>query len=259
MIYLKKSRETLSKILFTILFFLLLFFLFSSIDYDWQLKRVFSYFFRAEDGKIYAGVLINGLLLTLKISVVSFLLALVVGFVSATGRISSYYSLRILSYVYVEIVRNTPLIIQILLSYFVVSAVFKLDGFYAAVVTLGMFEGAYISEIIRGSILSIDVNQWKVASALGMNKYQILWHVILPQAYQVMLPSLGNIVISTVKDSSLLSIISVYELTFEAQQLVSETFLTFEVWFIVALIYFLINMIISYVIRVFEKHAEVVL
>lgn len=228
-----------------------------SIDYDWEWKRALKLIFYFENGSIYSGVLFKGLLQTILISFFSLILAFIVGFLSALLRISQYYSLKAISFIYVESLRNTPLIIQIFISYFIISNIFQLDGYYAAIVAISLFEGAYISEIVRGSILSISKDQWDVSLALGMNRRQTIMHIILPQSFTIMLPSLGNIAVSTVKDSSLISIISVYELTFNAQKAVSENFLSFEVWFLVAFIYVFINIIIINLLKIFEKYMEV--
>lgn len=257
MVSIFRKNSFLSKFL-TVAFFLILFFyIVRSVDYNWEWKRALKLFSYYENGSIYAGVLLKGLVQTILISFFSLILSFILGFLSALLRISQYYSLRAISFVYVELLRNTPLIIQIFISYFIISNIFELDGYYAAIVALSLFEGAYISEIVRGSILSISKDQWDVSLALGMNKRQTLVNIILPQAVTIMLPSLGNIAVSIVKDSSLISIISVYELTFNAQKAVSENFLSFEVWFLVAFIYVFINIIIINLLKVFEKYMEV--
>lgn len=255
--FLSSYRLFIYRFFSILLFILTIYLLISDIDYFWQWERVTKYIFSLEDGKLRMGILLKGVLITIKISIVAFVIATMLGVIFAVFRISNYRSLRIFGFVYVETIRNTPLLVQILFSYFIISHIFDLDGFYVAVVTLSLFEGAYIAEIVRGAIVSIERGQWDAGTALGMNRFKLLRYIIFPQALPSIIPPLGNILVTTVKDSSLLSVISIYELTFQAQKIVSETFLTFEIWFLVALIYFLINIIIIRLLRYFEKYLEV--
>jgi len=244
----------LNKALATTFFFIGIYSILSLIDYHWDIQRALKFIFFFQNDEIYAGTLLKGLVQTLNISVVSIILAIIVGFLAAFASLSPFNSIKMLYKIYILSIRNSPLITQILINYFVIGNIFNINGFWIAIFTLALFEGSYIAEIVKGSLLSIDKQQWLTGYSLGMNSYQILINIILPQAYPIILPALGNILISTVKDSSLLSIISIYELTFEAQKAVSETFMTFEIWFMVAFLYFLVNIIIGFIMSIFEKH-----
>ena len=105
-------------------------------------------------------------------------------------------------------------------------------------ITLALLEGAYIGEIVRAGINSIEKGQWEAARALGLRRWQLMRHVVLPQAFQRMIPPLAGQVISTIKDSAIVSVISIQELTFQGMELMASTYLTFEVWTTVTLLYF---------------------
>ncbi|MBU4395003.1 MAG: amino acid ABC transporter permease, partial [Proteobacteria bacterium] len=125
--------------------------------------------------------------------------------------------------------------------------------FFAAVLALSLFEGAYVSEIIRSGIISIQRGQWEAAFSIGLNRWSTYRLIILPQALRRILPPLTNQAISLIKDSSLVSVIAIYDLTMQAQALISETFFTFELWFVVALMYLVITMILSCCVTLLEN------
>ena len=227
-----------------------------NLGYNWQFYRIPKYFFNFENGSFSPGIFIYGILQTLKITAISFVLTFIFGLFSAIFRFSELVSLRWLSFFYVETIRNTPLLIQLFFNYFVISPIFDIPPFITAVLSLSLFEGAYASEIIRGSINSIPKGQWEASMGLGMKKYQIYTYVILPQALKSVIPPLTSLSISLVKDSALVSTISVYELTMYGQAVVSETFLTFELWFTIALIYLIINLTLSAVIKFFTRRGS---
>jgi polar amino acid transport system permease protein len=157
---------------------------------------------------------------------------------------------------YIETIRNTPLLIQIFFNYFVLSPIFDISPYVTAILTLSLFEGAYASEIIRGGLNSIHFGQYEAARSLGLTSFQMYRFVVLPQALRNVAPPLASQAISLVKDSALVSTISVYELTLYGQAIVSETFLSFEVWFTVAAIYLIINIILSICIKIFSKKVK---
>jgi len=247
------DKKFLNRFLAIIIFIIITYLLFNRVDYRWDLQRLIRFIFYVQDNNLYLGTLIKGLMATIEISFISIFLGIGIGIVVAFGSLSPFYSIKTICKIYILTIRNTPLMTQILINYFVVGNIFHINGFWVAVFTLSLFEGSYISEIVRGSILSIDKQQWISGYALGMSRLQVLKKVILPQSYPIIIPSLSNILVSTVKDSSLLSIISIYELTFEAQKAVSETFMTFEIWFMVAFLYLSINIIITILLKLLEK------
>ncbi|MCB4204377.1 amino acid ABC transporter permease [Deferribacterales bacterium Es71-Z0220] len=195
----------------------------------------------------------KGLFITLEVSAISLILSFIFGLFSALFSISNSFMLKFLSTFYVETIRNTPLLIQIFFNYFVISPIFDISPFVTAILTLSLFEGAYASEIIRGGINSIPLGQYEAARSLGLTEYQMYRFIVLPQALKNVAPPLASQGISLIKDSSLISTISVYELTLYGQAIVSETFLSFEVWFTIALIYLIINVILSAGIKIFSK------
>ncbi|MCG8635155.1 MAG: amino acid ABC transporter permease [Desulfobacterales bacterium] len=219
-----------------------------NLDYNWQWYRIMPYFFPAQG----SGLLVQGLFITLKISGIGLILSLVLGGMSAMARLSPYPVLRILAWIYVETIRNTPLLIQIFLIYFVISPVLDISAFWSAVWALSLFEGAYASEIIRSGILGIDKGQIEAALGLGLSKPVIYYKVIVPQMLRSTLPILAGQSVSLIKDSALVSTISIYDLTMQAQKIVSQTFLTFEIWFAVALCYLIITASLSFLIRQLE-------
>ena len=136
---------------------------------------------------------------------------------------------------------DTPLLIQIFVVWFVVAPLLDLGRTAAGVLVLTLFEGAYAAEIMRGAVLSLPRGQWEACHALGLSRPQAYARVILPQAMRRALPALTGQAVSLVKDSALLSVISVFELTLRAQQVVSDTFMTFEIWFTAAALYLAVN------------------
>jgi len=215
------------------------------LGYHWQWYRIPRYLITQEGAQTIPGPLLQGLLVTFHITTISLVAANAIGLITALFRVSGSLAARALSRGYLEFFRNTPLLTQLLFIYFVIAPVFKLSAFSSAVLGLSLFEGAYISEIIRSGIVSIHKGQWEASSSLGMNTLQTYRHVILPQALRRVLPPLTSQAISLIKDSSLVSVIAIYDLTMRAEVIVAETFLTFETWFTVAAIYLVIAAMLS--------------
>jgi len=216
-----------------------------SLGYNWQWYQVPRAIIIEHDGALLAGPLLQGLFVTLKLTVLSFAGAFAVGLTAALLRLSGSWSGRILARGYLELVRNTPLLIQLFFLYFVLSPVLNMDAFATAVLSLSLFEGAYVSEILRAGVRSVDPGQWDAARSLGMGRTTAYISVILPQALRRVLPPLAGQAVSLVKDSSLASVIAINELTLRGQNIVSETFLSFEIWFTVAAIYWIITTALS--------------
>ena len=227
-----------------------------NLEYNWQWYRVKSFLFIFENGKFTRGLLLDGLLITLKISSISLVLSFIIGFLSAFARLSSSPMLKLVSWCYVETIRNTPLLIQIFLIYFVISPVFNLSAFFSAIIALSLFEGAYSSEIIRSGIINVPRGQYEAAQSIGLSVPGIYIKVIIPQMLRQTLPMLAGQSVSLIKDSALVSTISIYDLTMQGQRIVSETFLTFEIWFTVALCYLIITASLSFIIRQFENQIK---
>ena len=223
------------------------------VGYNWQWYRVPRYFFTFEDGVFVSGPLLDGLWVTLEITMYSLVLASVIGLLTALLRLSGSRVARLIARVYLEVIRNTPLLVQIFFLYFVLAPIFELERFTAAVVALSLFEGAYASEIFRAGIVSIKRGQWEAAHSLGLSSFDTYRTIILPQALKRILPPLTGQAVSLIKDSALVSTIAVYDLTMQGRTIIAETFLTFEIWFTVAAIYLIITLSLSLVVNVLEK------
>ncbi len=199
------------------------------------------------------GVLLIGLWLTLKISAVSLVFALALGLIAGLGRVASNPAASKLAATYVELIRGTPLLVQIFIVYFFIGTVLQLSAFTAGVVALSVFTGAYIAEIVRAGIESVPRGQMEAARSLGLSYAGAMRHVILPQALKKTLPSLAGQFINLIKDSSLVSVMALTDLTKAGREIISSNFRPFEVWFTVALMYLLLTGSLSYLVRRLEK------
>lgn len=204
-----------------------------------------------------SGPILQGMVMTLQISLVSLVFAVLLGLLIGLGRISRNPVLHKLSICYIEIIRGTPLLVQIFIIYFFVGTVLSLDRFTAGVAALSMFTAAYVAEIIRAGIQSIPAGQMEAARSLGMSYVQAMVEVVLPQALKRSLPALAGQFINLVKDSSLVSVISLTDLTKAGREVVSSTFAPFEVWFAVALLYLLMTGSLSLCVQRLEKRMAV--
>jgi polar amino acid transport system permease protein len=223
--------------------------------YHWQWRRVPPFLFSREGGAWTAGPLLAGLAVTLQISVLALLLSSLLGLTAALLRLSASFTARALARTYLELIRNTPLLIQIFLIYFVLAPILDIGAFASAVLALGLFEGAYAAEILRAGIVSLPRGQWEAAHSLGLGAWPTWRYVILPQALRRVLPPLAGQAISLVKDSALVSTIAIYDLTMQGQKIVAETFLVFEIWFTVAAIYLVLTCSLSLAVRALERRA----
>ena len=201
----------------------------------------------------YLPAILDGLIMTIQVSVLAIILGSIMGVAGALCRISRSFVLRSVGNVYVEWIRNTPLLIQILFIYFGLGVFFNLSPMVASVLALSFFAGAYITEIIRAGIQSIHKGQLEAALSIGMTEWQAMRLVILPQAVKRILPPLAGQFITLVKDSSLVSVIAVTDLTYVAKNIVTITFRAFEVWLAIAAFYFLLSFGLSLVVRKLEK------
>lgn len=225
-----------------------------NLGYRWQWYRIPRYFIsRNSRGCLVPGALVKGLGTTLLISFISLIFATITGLLAAILRLSSSFAGRMMAKVYLELVRNTPLLIQILFTYFVLAPLFGMSPFLSAVISLSLFEGAYTSEIIRGGILAVPQGQWESAYSLGLSAFDTYRFCIIPQTFRQILPPLASQSVSLIKDSALVSTIAIYDLTMAGQAIISKTFLTFEIWFVVALVYLAVTIPISVLIRSMEK------
>ncbi len=200
-----------------------------------------------------AGLFIKGLWVTVKLSFFASILALFLGIISGLARPSKNPVLKWLSLFYVESIRGTPLLVQLFIIYFMVGSVLGIDSrFLCGMLGLAIFAGAYVAEIIRGGIESIHHGQMEAARSLGLNHFQAMMYVIMPQVFRRSLPALAGVFISLVKDSSLVSVMALTDLTKAGREVVSSTFMVFETWITVALLYFVVTFLLSYLVKIFE-------
>ena len=202
-------------------------------------------------------IFLKAMLLTLELTVVSILIGIVIGLFFALMKISKFKVLELISDIYVFLVRGTPLIVQIFILYFGLSGIFLLPDFWAASLALALHNGAYISEILRGTIQGVDKGQMEAGRSLGMTKVLTLRRIILPQAFRRALPPLGNQFIIGLKDSSLAAFISMNELFNVATTLGSNNFDEMTYLLIVAIYYLVLVALLTLVVNRFEKRLAI--
>jgi len=194
---------------------------------------------------------------TLKITAASIIFGVILGLVVAFGRISKSRLLYYPATLYITVIRGTPILLQLFIVYFGLSEIVRLDPFPSAVIAFGTHNGAYIAEIFRGAIKSIDIGQMEAARSLGMTQFQAMRRIILPQALKRAIPPLGNQFIIATKDSSLASAISVRELLLKSQQLGSSTYRFMEYFIIAGIYYLIITTILGYLVHRLERRLAV--
>lgn len=228
------------------------------------------------------GLLLEGLFTTIRLTGWSAVIAILLGAGAGLARTSPCLYVRLVSGTYVELCRNLPPLILVFICYFfladqiapviglqqalrlapeavrsvaelLVGRLDQVDAFVTAALTLGLYEGAYVAEIVRGGIRSVDNGQWEAGRALGFPRVHLLLFIIMPQALRNMIPPLAGQIISTIKDSAIVSVISIQELTFQGMQLMATTYLTMEVWSCVALLYFVLTFSCSIAASRLEK------
>lgn len=199
--------------------------------------------------------LLEGLTLTVEITIISLIIAGILGLIFGLLSVSKSKIPRAIALVYVDIVRGTPLLVQAFFIYFGVPTVLgiQLDAFLAGIITLSLNAGGYLAEIFRGGIESISKGQMEAARSLGLPYGMAMRSVILPQAVRTMTPALINQCIITLKDTSLLSVIGVAELTQTGRLIIANNYESFKVWAIVAVMYFVIIMILSKISKRIER------
>lgn len=199
------------------------------------------------------GPLTQGLWVTIWISFVSGFIGLIIGLITGLCRLSPNPTLRGLAVLYIELIRGTPLLVQIFIFYFFIGTVLNLDRIVAGIGALALFVGAYTAEIIRAGIQSIAKGQTEAARSLGMSATETMIHIVLPQAFKRVLPPLAGQFISLIKDSSLVSVIAITDLTKSGREIITASFATFEIWFTVALLYLVVTSVLSQLLFWLER------
>jgi polar amino acid transport system permease protein len=250
--------------------------------WNWSVIPSFLYRFDDEQQRWIANLLMQGFWTTVRLTIWGSLLAAVIGLLIGLCRISRDLFLRMVGRTYVELIRNIPPLVFIFIFYFFISSqimpLLGLDSlvrdagpgtlavvellfgdpkllpqFVSGLVCLAMFEAAYVAEIVRAGIQSIGKGQWEAAESLGLSRFDQMRDVVLPQAIQRTLPPLASQFISLIKDSSIVSLISIQELTFMASQVVVSTQRVFEVWITVAAMYFGLCFVFSWLFARLER------
>jgi polar amino acid transport system permease protein len=204
----------------------------------------------------------DGILATFLVTVTSIIFALIIGLFAGLGRISRFKPINLIATIYVEVVRGIPLLVQLFYIYFAVPALLKkvgldkvipLNGPSSAVLAMSICYGAYMAEIFRAGIQAIPKGQMEAALALGMSRGQALRKVILPQTVKIILPPIGNEFIALLKDSSLVSILAVSDLLRRGREFASTSFMYFESYTVVALIYLVMTLFLSRLVAFMEE------
>lgn len=257
----------------------------SALNYDWRWERIPNYILRYKESedRWVANLLLQGLMATIRISIYSGILAVILGVILGVARCAENLTVRMLARTYLEFLRNIPPVVIIFIFFFFLSeqliaalnmekwareiarqennAVWtfffgdmrRFPALISGIIVLALFESAFVGEIVRAGIQSVNRGQREAARSIGMSKYQELRYIVLPQALRKVLPPLANQFISLVKDSSLVSLISVPDLTFKTVELVASTRLIFEAWLTAALFYFIICFGLSLFFRRLER------
>ena len=202
----------------------------------------------------YIALILQGAVVTVQLTVMGSALALVMAFIAGLGRISRYMALRWLATAYIEFFRGTSIFVQLFFAYFVLPFMgISLTPLQAGVLSLGLNVGAYGAEVVRGAILSIGKEQYEACVALNLSRWQCMRRVILPQALLVMLPTFGNNAIELLKATSIVSLISLADMTFQANIVRSQTGNTLVPFATILILYFAFAMIIAWAIRTLER------
>ena len=224
-----------------------------AMGYNWQWYRMPRFFWQVVDGELIWGPLMTGLRVTIELSLYSMVLTLAIGLLTALLRMSDSVSGQILARIYLEAIRNTPLLVQMLVFYFVIAPIVGIDRFWTGVLCLSVFEGSFASEIIRAGINSVARGQWEAAASVGLSRARIYRHVVLPQAVPLMLPPMTGVLINLIKHSAIVSVIAVFDLTTEGRNIIADTFMSFEVWLTVAAMYLVITCSLSVFVGYLER------
>ncbi len=253
--------------------------------WNWGILPQYFFYFDEDAGRWVANILVEGLATTIRLSVWATMLAVIFGAVTGVMRISARLFWRLIGGSYVELIRNMPPLVLVFIFYFFVSDQImpligvedfvrsRSDGvknalallfaspqrftaFISGVITVAIFQGAYITEIVRAGIQSIEKGQWEASYALGLSWGQQMRWVIIPQALKRVLPPLTNEFINTIKYSAIVSVISIQELTFQGMQIMASTYVTIEVWITITAIYLMMCFSLSMGVRRLEAYLD---
>jgi len=258
----------------------------TNLRYNWNWGMIPNYILRWDDetGRWVSNILLQGFLTTIRISIYGSILALVLGTLLGLARVSNNLALRMLARTYVELLRNVPAIVIIFIfHFFLADQIMPILGvedwarnipqenlplyeflfgnmrlfpsLLSGIIVIALFESAFVGEIIRSGIESVEKGQWEAGEAIGLGKFERMRYVILPQAFRRVLPPLANQFITLIKDSSIISLISIQELTYKTSELVATTRAIFEPWLTTAGFYFVICFGLSILFRMLERRS----
>ncbi|GFP75225.1 amino acid ABC transporter permease [Clostridium fungisolvens] len=228
------------------------------MSFDWVVKIV------SENWQMFLRGAGTTLLVALTGTIIGFVIGLLVGVIRTVPMpekgIKRYFLklVNALLFVYIEVFRGTPMIVQAMVIYYGTALAFNLnmDRLFAAVLIVSINTGAYMSEIIRGGIVSIDKGQFEAADAIGMKHFQVMTNVILPQAIRNILPATGNEFVINIKDTSVLNVISVTELYFQTKSVAGNNFRYFESFFVACILYFIMTFTVTRILRLIERKLD---
>jgi polar amino acid transport system permease protein len=258
------------------------------LNYNWRWGQIPNYIVRYHTGREewFANLLLQGLVATIRISIYASILAVILGTILGIARCSANLTIRMLARTYLEFLRNIPPVVVIFIFFFFLSqqlinalnieswardiarsddkAVWefffgdmrRFPSLISGVIVLALFESAFVGEIVRAGIQSVDKGQREGARSIGMNRFQEMRYIVLPQAIKRVLPPLANQFITLIKDSAIISLISVQELTFKTVELVASTRLLFEAWITTAAFYFVLCFGLSMLFRRLENRGQ---
>ena len=196
---------------------------------------------------------LRGAPVTFEVTIFSIIGAVIIGTFTGLGSVSKRRWINMICGVYVELIRGIPLLVQLIFIYYAVGSLFHVEGMIAAIFSLSVCFGAYMGEIVRAGIQAIPKGQMEAAIALGLSRSQAFRYIILPQTVKVILPAIGNEFISMLKDSSLVSVLSLEDILRCGRMYISRTFLSLETMLVVALIYLMITLILSRLVGLLEE------
>lgn len=204
-------------------------------------------------------LLLEGAAVTIEITALSVGFGFIIGMIVGVARLAKMRILKWLAMIYIDFIRGTPLLVQIFLIYFALPMITgtRIDPFVAAITACSINSGAYIAEIFRAGIQSIDKGQIEAGRSLGLNWFQTMRYVVMPQAFKRVIPPLGNEFIAMLKDSSLVSVIGFEELTRRGQLIIAKTYSSFEIWMAVAILYLIMTLTISRLVAYLERRYNV--
>ncbi|PIE58249.1 MAG: amino acid ABC transporter permease [Desulfobulbus propionicus] len=194
----------------------------------------------------------DGVVVTFQVTILAILFAIVIGLLTGLGRLSRNRFINMVASLYVEVVRGIPLLVQLFYIYFALGQIFRVPSIVAAVIAMAFCYGAYMGEVFRAGIGSIDFGQTEASLSLGFNNKQTMLYVVLPQAWRTILPPVGNEFIALLKDTSLVSILAVADILRRGREYAAESFNYFETYTVIALVYLLITLILSKLISIME-------